>query len=156
MFYISLGVVGVLLAMICALVIVLAIVIKSPSRRVKDSNHPPTPAIHINPDPDTSTSYEPYTDNVTDGPSVPNIQTPGNTQHLFDDPIYNAPGPQKDLAECFKLAQLKTTLQPPTLNNTSLATPIISAYAISNVHCLTEPALPTVDELSHDYDYADI
>ena len=152
MFYIGLGVVGALLAMILLLIVVLVIVAKSPRRRT--SKNPPTPAIHINPESANSAGYELYTD-VPDAPSSVEPQSPSNTQpQVFDDPIYHAPDPQKDLAACFMLAQIKNQ-HTPTPNDAQSTIPTISAYAISNVHCSTNRALPTVQEQSDDYDYAD-
>ena len=153
MFYISLGVVGMLLTLICVLIVILVIVIKSPRRRIRDNKQLPMPAIHVNPESGSTAGYEMYTDVADEPPQSVQSQSPNNVQHVFDDPIYNAPETEQEPAAGGKLAaDLRSQAQSKAL---LLAPAIISAYAISNVHCTTSRELPTISEQSDDYDYAD-
>ena len=150
MFYVSVGVVGALLTMICVLIVILAIVIKSPRKKVNDNEQLPMPAIHINPETSNGTNYELYNDQTDDVPSSVASQNPKNPEPMFDNAIYNVPEVQQ--------AGSKTeNVQNTHIQSKTLSTPIlVSAYAISNLHCSTNQALSTISEQSDDdYDSAE-
>ena len=137
-----------MLAVICVLIVVLVIVIKSPRKKAKNSEQPPTPAVHVNLETGSSVGYEMYTDTTPGNvSSSAESQSPNCAQPIFDNSIYNSPEP----ADLHTREDMSSQIQ-----SESSSTPaIVSAYAVSNVHCTTMRALPTIREQSDDYDYAD-
>lgn len=147
MFYVSVGVVGILLTMICILIVILAIVIKSPRKKVNDNEQLPMPAIHINPETSNGTNYELYNNQTDDVPSGGASQNP---EPMFDNAIYNVPEVQQAASKTENVNNIH-------IQSKTLSTPIlVSAYAISNLHCSTNQALSTISEQSDDdYDSAE-
>ena len=140
-----------MLVMICVLIVLLVIVVKSPRRKAKSNE---TPAVHVNPESSSSTRYEVYTDTTDDVASSVVCQSPRNSQPLFDNLIYNNPEP--DLIARYAMQDIRNKISQKIQSNKASTTPsLISAYAISDVHCTTSRALPTIREQSDDYDYAD-
>ena len=137
-----------MLVMICVLIVLLAIVIKSPRKKAECNE---TPTVHVNPESSSSTGYEVYTDTTDDASSSVVSQSPSNSQPLFDNPIS-----EPDPIARYEMQYVRNKTSQQIQSSKASTTPsLISAYAISNVHCTTSRALPTIREQSDDYDYAD-
>ena len=123
MFYVGLGVVGILLALIAVLVVILLFVLFYPKKRGYKQKMVQIPT----PEPGSSAEYVLATD-VIDAASSSEPPSPNNTDDTFDDPIYNTPIQQScDTGnQCYQRAPKDEA---------------ITAYAVANVHCNSTTAL---------------
>ena len=136
MFYVGLGVVGMLAVLICALIMVIIAILRCPRKREIKQNQ-----VNNTPDP-SNAQYELYTNPARESSS------PEHTEPPFDNPIYNTPTVSAPSDFRCKLMDISKLYTQESNGNSSHT---ITAYAISNVHCTPNRA-NRQPSYAHDYD----